>query len=353
MCQGRLSLHQEGSLDSTGSDFLYLLPFNGNRIGLWTGSDWEQEVIINIGLPLAGTVAGKNYDVYLRRNDPTPSATDTTLDTITFASDPGWHLGTEIYVLTSIGGLTEFEAYYARPVGGNAFTLHDSLSDAKNNLSRINLTAAINVPVIGMSLSLTAWGNDVLQSPAPALKDAILIKSGDPSYRYLGSLRTYDAGMSRSREYSRLLSNHYNRLPLRLEALPDEASHNYTQEAWRVWNNDAALGKATVEVVGVGAEFNLRAHAALYNASLSWAFCGIGWGNGLFPITEAHHAGVRGGFGCQTSAELRGHVGGYAYFQLMQWSRAAGTTTWYGKSTLTGSPHGATVQSGLQGVIWG
>lgn len=100
-----------------------------NAINLLTGPQR-----INIGNDLFDTVS-------------TPSATNTTTDTLTFAADPTWPTGSLLSVATTVGGLTAGTGYYYRRVTATTGTLHPTLADATANTAKVNLTANVTAAI--------------------------------------------------------------------------------------------------------------------------------------------------------------------------------------------------------------
>ena len=72
ICEGRLTAQNGnpiGSLDSTITNFtLYFLPYTGNRIALYDGSDWVLEEFSLASLSLTGLAANTNYDIFIFEN---------------------------------------------------------------------------------------------------------------------------------------------------------------------------------------------------------------------------------------------------------------------------------------------
>jgi hypothetical protein len=71
ICQGRLTLSGGNPIPSgniTAATTLYFAPYNGNRIALRVGTEWELRTFSELSLTLTGTIANTNYDVFVFDN---------------------------------------------------------------------------------------------------------------------------------------------------------------------------------------------------------------------------------------------------------------------------------------------
>lgn len=71
VANGRLtltSLTPVTTSDVTGATTVYYTPYNGNRLGLWTGSQWRVYVFSEMSLALGTITSGANYDVFAVAN---------------------------------------------------------------------------------------------------------------------------------------------------------------------------------------------------------------------------------------------------------------------------------------------
>ena len=67
-CDARLTLTSGvpvTTADVTGASTVYLTPYNGNQVALYTGARWLLHSLTEIHLDLADLTPGKNYDVFL------------------------------------------------------------------------------------------------------------------------------------------------------------------------------------------------------------------------------------------------------------------------------------------------
>lgn len=85
------------------------------------------------------------------------------------------------------------------------------------------------------------WTSDTARATALVYQDGVLTKNGDPTRRYMGTVRTTGVtGQTEDSVQNGLLFNHYNRV-LRAQQISSGTSHSYTTGSFRSWNNDAAL----------------------------------------------------------------------------------------------------------------
>ncbi len=184
---------------------------------------------------------------YYQPQPATPSSTDTTAETCTFAAAHGWVTGTIVTVSATVGGLTAGTRYYLNALSATSVAFYTTVANAEADASRVNLTASItsivipsgisrtsirftpiNGNVIGLyfggawsvltfaelnialgtltsaigyevfaynnsgvvALELLAWTDGVSRATALVLQDGIKVKSGDATRRYIGSFYT-------------------------------------------------------------------------------------------------------------------------------------------------------------------
>ncbi|MCJ7626548.1 MAG: hypothetical protein MUO76_23905 [Anaerolineaceae bacterium] len=181
-----------------------------------------------------------------------------------------------------------------------------------------------------LTLAYTAWSNDILRATALVRQDGVLVKSGAPAYRYLGSIRTSGAGVSADTKLKRFIPNYYNRVQRELFVPLSGASHTYTLATWRKWGN---VDTFRVEfLVGVNEDpIHLLASGIGRIDSGGYAGVGIGLDSGVALATDVLAIGTRVGTSeAERQSSFVGLCGiGFHYLQLLQYSQAAGTTTWF------------------------
>jgi hypothetical protein len=186
------------------------------------------------------------------------------------------------------------------------------------------------------------WTSDTARSTALTLQDGILVKSGDATRRYVGTIRSNAVGTRNLQDTitSRFVWNYYNRTPRMLAVTDATASWSYNTATWR-----QARATATNQVdfvVGIADTFaQLQVNAILSNSSANQGgIVAVGYDtttnstampNGTFrqaTIRSAAANAVTSG----TSTNF-GYPGiGYHFCSWNEIGTTTGTTTWYSSS---------------------
>ncbi|MDO9546637.1 MAG: hypothetical protein Q7J07_07805 [Pelolinea sp.] len=92
-----------------------------------------------------------------------------------------------------------------------------------------------------LTLAYTLWSNDTLRATALTLQDGVLVKTGAPTHRYLGTIRTTAAGgLTCDTKLLRFVWNYYNRLEKSLLVTEDTDNWTYVGTAWQALNSSTA-----------------------------------------------------------------------------------------------------------------
>lgn len=202
-------------------------PSLARRIGrfYWDGSkiqklQTETENFLNTSLGIANTILAQGR-LTLAASTPVPSSNITGATEVFYTP----YLGNWISLYQE-GGIwrpMQFTETYISLAGCPADTNYDIFG--YNNAGSLALETA-------------AWSNAATRATALALQDGIYVKSGDPTRRYLGSMRTTaTAGQCEDSHSRRYLWNYLNQVQRKLYAA-DQTSHTYSAVAYRSWNND-------------------------------------------------------------------------------------------------------------------
>lgn len=199
----------------------------------------------------------------------------------------GGRLTTESGVPVSTTDRAAQGTLYFTPHAANQIALYDGsgwalLAFTERSLVLAGLTSGRNHDVFGYNsagtlvLELAAWTNDTTRAAALAQQDGVWVKSGDPTRRYLGTIRTTSASTTEDSLTKRFVWNADNRVQRALEKGMGSSSHTYTSATIRQYNADTT---AQVElVVGlIGDEF-LVAGGALIQVSSAGLLGRIGVG---------------------------------------------------------------------------
>jgi hypothetical protein len=192
------------------------------------------------------------------------------------------------------------------------------------------------------------WTNDTTRATALVLQDGVLVKSGTPGDRYLGTFRTTGTtGQCEDSATKRYVWNYYNRVRRAVRVFEATASWNYTTAAWQQANastaNQIGVVCGTTEDV-----LSLEALAVASNSSTDVAVAtGIALDGVnpmdslcLVPVAYTPKASARVALVARRDVLV---AAGYHYYTWCEYSAATGTTTWYGTDS-------ATMQAGLSGV---
>lgn len=271
---------------------------------------------------------------------------------------------TGVPVTTSdVNGATSI--YYS-PYKGNRIALYDG-SSAWNvrtfteiTISLVGLTASKNYDVFAydnagtVTIETLVWTNDTTRATALTLQDGVLVKTGATTRRYLGTVYINSSGgQTNDALLKRYLWNYYHRVPRVMRVRETTDSWNYTTATWR--QARASTANQVEFVIGV-AEEPLTAEVLAF-ASNSSAGPNVRVGIGLDSTTAFQDgclipstglaAGSSDLYPVQASLKTYPAAGRH-YAAWLEYSGAAGTTTWYGDDGA------ATVsQSGIHGVVNG
>lgn len=194
-----------------------------------------------------------------------------------------------------------------------------------------------------------AWTTDTTGGgvAACARQDGVLVKSGDPTRRYLGTIRATGATTTTDRESKRFIWNFYNRVVRDLRVLAS-ASWIYSTSAWRQANASSAN-----QVEFVQGEENVVDARVLALCTGSMTNTNMAMGIGI-DSTTSNAAQTYGSFGVtsvtagvgsqQSAAELRAPIG--AGYHKLCWLEYAGpgATTVQGNTTAWSSGMTARVE---------
>lgn len=247
------------------------------------------------------------------------------------------------------GNVTAAGTLYYTPHVGNRIALYDGVAwgtyeFAELSASLAGLTANLNYDVFvlddgGLELALTGWSNDTTRATALARQDGVLVKSGIPEQRYLGTIRIAPAGgvcewspqpaAAAGGSHPRLFVwNAYNRQMVSAMVRDSGDSWTYTTATWRAKNN-SANNRISFVVGESGAFVDARSSEMGYNAAVVTRQCGISLDSTTAP------GGLRGSYNAADTGPMLASASfvvaaGFHYVQECEFSMATGTTYWYG-----------------------
>jgi len=241
-------------------------------------------------------------------------------------------------------------ALYVQDYGWRLYSFSELTLDVSGIADAKNIDVWLYDNAGALTLAYTEWSNDTLRATALVRQDGILVKSGAPEYRYLGSVRTSGAGVSCDTEANRLLWNYYNRVLTKVLCKDPTNSWDYTTNTWRSANNNSTPGEGRYLVlVGVAEDVSHHISVAPYqntNAVVARIGIGIDKTDGSDSDLMGLSQPAAGTFFVFRSSLITLLPVGYHYLQRVERSDATGTSTWYGDNN---EPE--IVQSGMEGWI--
>jgi hypothetical protein len=201
------------------------------------------------------------------------------------------------------------------------------------------------------ALAILAWTNDTTRATALALQDSILIKTGDTQQRYLGTVYLDGSKQCADSYAKRWCWNYYNRVTRPMRVIDSTDAWTYTSAAWRQANASAAN---QVDIVcGVaqdGIEVSVFAHCNNSSGNVQMSVS-VGENSTSSTATGAligrlDNTNTSSVEPVQTTLRAL-PAAGRNYYVWLEYSQAAGTTTWYGDNGATN------IQSGIVAMWWG
>lgn len=209
-----------------------------------------------------------------------------------------------------------------------------------------------------VAIERLAWTNGTTQATALTTQNGVLVKSGDPTRRYLGTYRTTAViGQTEDSALKRFVWNYTHRLDRSL-LVNDTASWTYSSGVWRQANNSDA-NRAEV-VIGVAEDpvyvtvSAMVANSVVVNAITTYAAVGVGVDSVTVQSTVTNsqwaHPYVAAIPAMARSEGAFAVAAGYHYFAWLEYANVTngGVFTWYGRE-----PNQLTARGGLVGLVRG
>lgn len=190
-----------------------------------------------------------------------------------------------------------------------------------------------------VSLDYTAWSNNSTRATSLALQDGVLVKSGTPTRRYLGTVKVLYDGFSSyvvydTRSY-RNVWNYYNQVKRHILKASPSGSWTYNSTTWRSWN--ATSGNSVNFMVGYGVSTVSMLISQNTNATADPM---VAFGNNSNTVASWDTVWSGNQVGIGAAQEWVAPLG-YNTCYMMERCQAAGTCTFNGFAarTLTGDIH--------------
>lgn len=257
---------------------------------------------------------------------------------------------TNIYAVPYKGG--EIAVYNATTSVWEYFQLASQLTVAIPATGTFTSNAvdvfAFNNNTGTLSLTLETWTNLTTRATALTTQDNVLVLTGFPNARYLGSFRTNASNQVVDSIANRWLWNYYNRVAKAMLATPTgTVTWNYTLTTLRQANASSALQLNFM--IGVSEDLvQAQVLTTFDNTNTAEAVVGIGLDSTTTQAANCiyQRGRVTAAAGCSVGAMYNGYPGiGSHSLMWLEASQAVGTTTWFGNVT------GGSI-TGLSG-IWG
>ena len=256
----------------------------------------------------------------------------------------GGRLTLETGVPVSTSDQSAKTTLYYTPYKGEQIGLNDGaggwdiITFAEINITMVGLTASRVYDVFcwnnggTATLEVLIWTDGTTRATGLVYEDGILVKAGDYTRRYLGTIYINSSGGETEDTITqRFVWNYYNRVPRRLFKKDATGSWTYNVDAWRQSNN-AAANKFEV-VCGVVEDVICVQFSQRVNSTGNTGSIGIG-------VNAVNDAGGDFFGICVTSAHSTNFTIvtrfirvcpniGYSYFASVERSNV-GTTTYYG-----------------------
>jgi hypothetical protein len=241
----------------------------------------------------------------------------------------------------SINAQTAKTTLYFTPFNGAHVTVYDGtrwvlfkFTELSLNISAYTANKNYDVWVYSnsgtLTLDSTVWTNDTTRATSLASQNGILVKSGDATRRYLGTIRiTGTTGQCEDSYQRRFVWNYYNRMRQGGGTWNTNATWTYSTATWR--ESNGGTGHSRFEhVIGVSGETTLRILCGSY---VSGNTCnpGAALDTTTGPYVTQYYYGTSAihGLGFKYSSfNLYVLSAGYHYCTQLDYGQAT-TVTWY------------------------
>lgn len=266
-------------------------------------------------------------------------------------------LTTETTVPISTSDRTAQSTIYFTPIGGNRISLYTGSAWSVTAFSELSLalsglTSGKNYDVFVDYNSGTpqlvlsaAWTTDTARADAVALQDGVVVKSGTPTYRHVGTIRTTSTTTTEDSLANRFVWNRYNQVLRSMRVYEATNSWTYNTATIRQANGSASnqLSYVTGDAsIPVSANISVVTTQSAADVSIGVGVDSTTTYSGITGYTAANAAGIN------ITASYTGQPGlGYHFLAWLERGGGSGTQTWYGDNG------GTIIQSGIIGTILG
>lgn len=341
-CNGRLTLTTLEPItvgDVTTATILYFTPYMGDKIALYDGAAWKLDTFSEISIELT---------------DPQTGTTTNGSAVVTGLTDTSQLIvGMEVSGTGIPGGATISSINSATQV-----TLSANATASGTVPVTFKIPAGKNVDVFCFDNSGTPklefgplWTNNTARATTLTPQSGVLIKTGTPTRRYIGTVRTTSVAGQTECSFGGIGStpkwfvwNAYHRKRVGLKVAEATNSWTYTTAAWRQMNNSAVN---QIELLLGLSEEAVRAISIVEFVTSSAApRTGI-----ALDVINATHSFLMGSSGavntlnCATAIYEKYLIAGYHYLAAVEYGGTG--VSFRGDNNVP-----ELIQSGLMGEFW-
>jgi hypothetical protein len=201
------------------------------------------------------------------------------------------------------------------------------------------------------TLESLVWTNDTTRATALTTQDGVLVKSGDATRKYLGTIYTSATGQCEDSLAKRYVWNYYNRVHRVMSRYDTTNSWAYSTQTWR-----QARGSSSNQldyVVGVAEDHIVAEVLSIASNNNTSGSTGGATGIGIDSTSNPTN-GTMGANRIDNGAPYTTLIGtyrgapgiGHHYIAWLEYGATSGTTTWYGDDG------GSVIQSGLTAAVY-
>jgi len=362
VCEGRLTL-VSGSAVPTADTFsagtVYWTPYLGNRLALYDGSRWNVRSTGEVSVAIPSTLF-RVFDVFAY-----DSAGTVALETV------DWNQSTASIASVTVGATTTINATAHGFVTGDLIGFAsiqgtvgtEATKGLNGRIATVASTAANSFTIEWPSTSGltntastgTCYRLNNTRATALTTQDGVLVKSGSPTRRYLGTGMTTGGGTGTSSPTSglcedsavqRLLWSYAQRVPRKLRVTEGSLGYTYSTAVYQFVHAEPD-NRATVVVGIVDRPVTLTAYSAMGSTvatTTNGTFTAFGYDTATASSADELFVGIANAAGHFAPMAAHGthHPAiGCHYYAWLEKAEGSGTQTWYPQN------------GGLSGWVWG
>lgn len=185
------------------------------------------------------------------------------------------------------------------------------------------------------TLELLVWTNDTTRATALTYQDGVLVKTGDATRRYIGSLYTTGTTTTEDSVANRYLWNYYNRASRPMKKVDATTSWTYTTAVYRQANGSTSNQLNFIIGVAEDTVFSTVLGQATNSTAQVWAAVAIGLDSTTtpailsIPFQLPNNSVLASGTGTYIGVPSSGRH----FLAWLEYAYATGVCTWTGTSS--------------------